>query len=725
MKRDDRLQTFLDAATAGLKDDREIQLSVQAELASHVEAALRERSSAGMSDAEATAEALRTLGPATDVAADLVAANRRHMKMRARLRVAARALLVPLAVVLAVLAFLPVANVLRYLQLNSDGPIDVTPFMSILSASDSLPQRALTEQKRLILHGDPKRKGAAQQQRAIWEASPTNLVYLGNYITVLTADYDTLADAPDKRWTVYTNELELAEATEPDNARFHYLRASKLLAESATMKPREEKGTSQYDLVLAITNEARLEQAMEEFRAGLGKPYFRRYGSEMMAERLSILGPPQDMVQQIKQIGMVAGQLLPDLSGIRNLARSSALYAERLINEGRQNEALSFLNAPERLSAELYQDSYTLIDLLVACAVAGIGTNMVPPLYEKLGDPAMAAQARERSAMIAGPMHNWRVKRKANENPAAQEVMRTKGGILVGLLLPALNEYPSEADYRPGRLIEYTIADRTAMGVLTFVFLVAMFGALVVTLRWRFARGGASAPILLLPAGREMLRILGLGVLLPLLAFYPCSLWPPISGRNYGLSYVWPKAVLQLTAVGGAITLLTTLLSARAVRRRCRRLDVDVPQDRLGRVYFCLLTAMVAMAGVVSFLPAAWLTAGSGLSVLLAVGVAGTVLACIGIGAFAAFGVGLACSRQHGLYYGTVARSLIPCLALAVIVLSLLPGFCLRQQERSLFRQDTLIGMDPNGGFTKIEARLVQRLKQEALQAIDSLEPPP
>ena len=72
-----------------------------------------------------------------------------------------------------------------------------------------------------------------------------------------------------------------------------------------------------------------------------------------------------------------------------------------------------------------------------------------------------------------------------------------------------------------------------------------------------------------------------------------------------------------------------------------------------------------------------------------------------------------------------MARSLIPCLALTVILLGLVPGYFLRQQERALLRADSVMGVDPNGGFTKIEAKVVQRLKQEALQAIDSLEPPP
>ena len=99
----ERSEQFLSAATAGLKRDRELQLDVQAELRSHIEERRREAEANGLAADAAEAEAVRAMGPAADLAGDLARANRRRMRLRALVRLAAQWLLAPLAIAVAVL----------------------------------------------------------------------------------------------------------------------------------------------------------------------------------------------------------------------------------------------------------------------------------------------------------------------------------------------------------------------------------------------------------------------------------------------------------------------------------------------------------------------------------------------------------------------------------------------------------------------------------------------
>ena len=54
--------------------------------------------------------------------------------------------------------------------------------------------KRLTREQMFLLDGDMTRTNRHERQRAIWEAHPDNLVYLGNYVTALASSgSDTLS----------------------------------------------------------------------------------------------------------------------------------------------------------------------------------------------------------------------------------------------------------------------------------------------------------------------------------------------------------------------------------------------------------------------------------------------------------------------------------------------------------------------------------------------------
>ena len=67
--------------------------------------------------------------------------------------------------------------------------------------------------------------------------------------------------------------------------------------------------------------------------------------------------------------------------------------------------------------------------------------------------------------------------------------------------------------------------------------------------------------------------------------------------------------------------------------------------------------------------------------------------------------------RAYGLYYGTLARTLMPVYACAILFVGVVCMPYLQQRESVLLRQDTLLFIGSHGGG--IEGRLTQRLKRE------------
>lgn len=93
MKRDDLLK-LVEQSTVGLKDDPELRLDVRRELRSHVETAVEEHRAAGKTEEQSLTLAAKEFGSPTEIATDLLSANRGRMKLRALARLGIRALLI-------------------------------------------------------------------------------------------------------------------------------------------------------------------------------------------------------------------------------------------------------------------------------------------------------------------------------------------------------------------------------------------------------------------------------------------------------------------------------------------------------------------------------------------------------------------------------------------------------------------------------------------------------
>ncbi len=708
MNADPRLETFLDQATTGLKADRELQLDVRHELASHLDAAQEEARAGGQPDPEAAA--LKQMGAATEIAGDLAAANRRRMTVRARIRRTISALLLPAAVLVAAWTAWQIWE-------------DVAPMaMCVGKEPESFAYAktprgiasSLSPDQRLVLFGDPTRKDPAAQQRAIWEAHPENRVYLHNY---LSHNHQVWDESHSEASLAQTKSILAQAATlDPGNARVDYLLAGSLLKNAAKVETTQDAVSKKnVPSKLLIQDRARLDEAMNALRQGLQKPEYRRYAKEMTAERLATLGPPDSFAGNLYRIGIAASTILPDLSNLRELSRVSVLYAGILIEEGRTAEAEALLDAEPRLTLQLARDSFTLIDVLVVHGLLEQNLKLAPPMWEKLGHPERAEALRRDLTRLVAPGRDWRAKRKTGKPPNEDQFMQ-HGSRFATMLMPVLGEFPDPQELAPGRELEYVLVERGLSACLILLFTGALFAAGLVALRWRFSRGGASAPLLLVPGPAAAARIVLYGALLPVLGYWLFTRYLPVAGREWNILNNLARLCLQLMMVAGLVVGLTVRLTTAAVRARCQALGVEMPDERLYKYIHNRMLGIISVSGVLLVLP---LSSQSFYFRAVPFAAAGLTGLCL-LGGVTVFLRYLFGPQRFGLYYGTLARSLMPALAAVVIVIGTLAGPLLRLEERKLVREDTMMTVSPEGGFTRVECDLVQRLRQQILGVAES-----
>lgn len=583
-----------------------------------------------------------------------------------------------------------------------------------------------TPDQQLILQGDRTQSSAIEREKAIWEKWPTNIVYLHNYMSY----YASLAPhrgeevKTNKEWRVdFAQDIVKLQAQDPDNARFDYILAGNLLAEAIKdeYSKTNANGTTTNKWGMKVLDRAKLDQAMAYFKIGLGKPKYRRYASEMAAEKLAIMGEPTTLLQGISEIGVIAGMPFPDLVLWRQLGRTSMAYTSLLIEEGRTNDAREILSACRKFVPQINNDVYTLIDVLVVGAVAGIVSEQIPADYLRLGDAATAQQAGIETIALARPIKDWKQRHKELSKDSAEEISTKRhSGILANLLMPGLGEYPTVKDLTPSRMVEYVVVERSALGGLSISLLIMMFFCIVLSLTYHFANKTGMRTVYICHRIADWGRLILVGGVLPLLSYYIVTRWSLWTCRSLSPAIEYPQMVAQFIALLLVIVVSIYGVTNQLVRQGCvdRGIQVAPETPSLWRRWVWLLVGMLWLLAV---LPETWLTdedlPGHAWTKYLP-SIIGVVLS---LSALAYLGYGIVrrdwFRKTYAAFYGSFARTLVPNIALALIVMNIIAQPCLRREERIWITKDTVMHIDPKGGFTAIESRIVQRLKAEIQQA--------
>ena len=662
------VERLADGATEGLKDDTELRLDVKQELVSHIEesiAACRER---GMDKEQSVSESVKAFGPATDIAAELVSANRSRMRIRQLIRLAMRALVVPasLAVVLWVQSgTVATGRIAKKAFAFGSTEFDYDYINRMLSRD------GLTEDAAFLFFGDTSLETDLERQRSIWEQHPTNKIFYGNYISTLIAERQ-LEEIDDLRYL--EQEIRRGEKLDPDNARYNYLLAA-LMADMSSEIEDVSSDDDEEKMVLKIKDRALLDRAMAEMLKGGKKPFMDTYSTRMLTLRFAELPEESSMTERLARMAFASGMFLPDVTKHRSVARTSSEYARLLIKEGKPKEAIPYLEAWHPLTQKAFENGSTLIEALVAFTIARTASNNAAVL-EEIGEPERAAKVRACGEAVSAVLRAYRA-RMRDEGSNINEMITKHGSIMQTMLRPAIGAADiTEGDLAAGRYLEHTVIERGWLSSFVGSLLTVMMGFFLISLCLRFMRGGDSAPLLLLPDATQTLRVIIYSVLIPLGVFFIYTRHTDLAGRDLSMRS-WPRFVAELYLLAVVMLSAAAYQMQKLVDTRCRQLDLASPGTRN---YFMMFLITLIPFGIV-----VWAAAGR---------------------------------RNSALFRGTVARSMIPVLALIIILVGTTAHPYLRNREQQCLRNDGIMGMPKEGGFTRIESLVAERLNREALEAM-------
>ena len=701
-----RIEDFLFKATESLRGDRELQLDARAELAAHAEEKLEELTAENRPADEAAEQTVKSMGDPLALAAELYDANRRRMNIRAQLRFFTRFALAPLAIL--------------SMALSADLGNQFGFFSDYTSVPERKALKNLTEQEILILRGDLSRPTYADQQKAIWESEPTNKIYFANYFNQVA---DTCHDAEK---SIPAELLKRGRAIDPDNALYLYIEARQILDPIGKNRPALRLNTSRNTSEASrerpdyvILDRDRLDRGMALIETALTKPYSKHYSVEMLNIRLRLIPAPRNMSEQAALIGFNAGALhfpLP-LSKRTQNSRMLPAYGDILLEEGKIDRADFFLNAWKLRSRHIAASADTLIEALLAAVITKQGDTSAA-VYEHFGYMDKAERMRNQTAIAQAPQKEFQSLRK---NPNKNNTLRNHGSMLAQIGIPSIPEYgpPLTAkDFEPSRRVELTLFTRGIVLFIGGMMIIAMATCGLIGLRFRFSPNARVIPVLLLPDARSFAKLLTQSVLLPGLLFLAFTRLAPWSGHAFSIFAAPHKLIVEFTLLGLALLALPALLGARRIRMRCEELGIPTDQSkgRLNRflaggaIALCLL--WLAPAGSPDWVAIA--TGGLSVTLLLALPIAG--VACM-IRERAG-------GQKFALFYGTLFRSLIPLFAAALLVLNLVSSPLLRSSEAKYLQQDTLFNIE-EGGMTAIETRAVRHIRQQLLDALETIESNP
>ena len=284
------------------------------------------------------------------------------------------------------------------------------------------------------------------------------------------------------------------------------------------------------------------------------------------------------------------------------------------------------------------------------------------------------------------------------------------------MLLPSLGEPLTEDMLRPGRQADRIVIEQFNLSCILCYFVVAIIGTLILFMVCQSASKGRTAPLLLLPSWRIAMETLGLAILLPMFLYFAFTRWSGLSSFENGIED-WRLLFLELGLLDVSFLAASTLLSASYIRKRCQTLDITTPKPAnsfliklcwggMGILCLCC-AASKKLFGHQGALETGLYLLGSGM---------GLIVGGVGIVVFIK---GCMSRNTYGLYYGTLARSLMPVYACAVILIGVIGLPWLQKEESALLKKDPLFDSSPYG-FTVLEGNITLRLQAELAEALKS-----
>jgi hypothetical protein len=701
-------------AASGLSKDQELYLDVKQELESHLEETAERFSREGHDAEESSELAKRAFGSPLDVAAELLAANRRRMRFRALVRLVLGTLIIPVAILAAVYIGTARSQSSQSMMMSvsaAQGPnvaLPGPPFASKLFARPSATDPMWT----LLTHGSDQ----PEKLRDYWlrhRNEPGSKMFYAYYALMLSVP-STSRNRPEH--PKYLHALREGELVEPENAFYNMLLAEYYLKRGLREKPAKAKEPLTYELA----DRRAFDLGVREVLKAAKKPYLRTYQPEIARLKINAMPPPVLMEDYVQRHVVLSAELFPHLAAYREVARRTVGSARVLHSQGDRAKAEAVMDTWRPLTKFIVKAEHdNFIHQMVALAVGKILTQQGATAYRELGADDKARDAEVTHEKLVAITESQKEHR---DDPQTKAFLRNHAPVLVAILAPlfANAKMPTVEEMKSGRMHEHVMAEEAAAGILTTVLFLMLLAAVFQAMIWfvRLRRAG-SAVILLLPPAKVMAKSILLGAVLPMLIYSVYTRIPVIGGREFALtSYMCPRFVLEMFITAVVVLWLPIRFLRGYVRRRCIELDIPVPDARSERRIS--RRGWGAMAAAVVVGSAALFIADKGSPLVTTAGILLAILLVV-----AALWQTVRSRGEYGLYFGTLTRSIAPVYAIVIILLSVVVMPLQMRSEADLLRHDQLMygyihdHSSKTAGFTRLESEASQVYQQMILKALE------
>ena len=584
-------------ATLRLEVDREIQLDVGRELATHLEDSCKEYRQAGCSPEEAEAAAAKALGDPDELAEQLWQANRLRMRMRSIGRWASRVTLVPAAALVVIALAVSLAGL--------TGPNSAKIPAAWLEG--------LTDDEKLILQGDPDAAGPLESAKVTSDRWPDSPIFYAQYAVEAMNAFQRSSEDPTELQAILA-VLDRGEQLDPENAWYNFwkslllVRASSEVVLDPTMlvrSSRRKKKNSPTETngcrwTVDIHDAQQFAEGLAELRRGAAKRFATWYSVEIIKLRLDLLDRPDTLAAVCSRAGISARISVPNYESWLSFPRAVSAHALQLAKM-KDPAAPELTRSVRMMAARIGADSDYLIDLLISQIVTRDALAYEAVAYGELGQNELAEESRMQLARHKQLMDNIDL-----QNGKPRQIAHT--GLLWDTIGGGVVSFSLSSQYmEPMRTTEHIVALQlgllTLLGLLTA--LAMLFGSSPLESLFVDKRNKG---VFLFIGWRRIGLICLLSIVLPL-AFYGWYVYVQITMEDsFGLNYTAGRVLLEWTVVISIICMLLIAMSARAVRQRAKHLGISVPQSRaLWKRKWIALPALAATAAVALYIALWWL----------------------------------------------------------------------------------------------------------------------
>lgn len=683
-----KIEDLASRASMALKGDSELFLEAKEELISHLEDKVDHLRHEGLSEEDAWSNAVKCFGSPSEISESLLSANLKRIKLRALSRLVIR------------YCFFPTSLLCFFWVLSFIFPygLDKNYTNSSFWAEDLDEYLELSSESSFLIYGDMSRKTIEQQQRAIWEKFPGNKMYFSNYFTHL------LAKRENYSLDYLIKECSFGENLEPENARYNLILGYLFLE-----KAYEGFGTDEEKLI----DRKLLDQAVGELKKVMVKTHYNHYGLEVVRERVELFPEVEDLVGRLHRLSYAAGMILPDVSCIRSLTNFLPKYFKLLEQEGKLNEVESLVDFCLHSAKLLHDNSTTLIELLVGRSLINIWKRDYASVYDKIG---MEEKRKEMEALVLAVNKEFEMREDDLEKgKSLEDKLKKEAGILVGMLMPAVSEAGGRFvnfDFTWIRWIEFIQGEKVVLGILVFLFLLFSISFYIIGWRWRFSKRLDSIPVMLIPRWPFWIYFIGLCFVLPLFLYYFYSRLTVLSGREYSITYLYHRYILE------AVLLISFILFSfwRCIKvyldHRFLALRINVPKSskKMNVIIWSLLLVGTAIALMIRDQ--------SEFSQWISTYLASVIFLILFFTSIILFIRFIFVKLDYIQYYTSMARTLAPVFALGLSICAVITIPYLSYHEIRCFQKDEVVGR--NGLFFQAEYDMVLDMKKRFKKVIQN-----